>query len=114
MARRGPDKGPYAAWNVDIKTREENLAEAIWKPWSDERRKAWSEFHKGKPKSAETRQRMSQANFRRKAKPPSRFKAVEIYGAKYASMAEAAASLGIRVPALRKRIQEGWAGHKYL
>lgn len=114
MARRGPDIGPYAAWNVDIKTREENLAEAVWQPWSDERRSAMSAVHKGKPKSEAQRRNMSAAQRARTHWPPTHVKPVEVEGVRHPTMLVAANALGVSVPTVRKRIKRGVKGYKYL
>jgi hypothetical protein len=106
MARRGPDIGPYAVGNVDIKTREENLADVDWKAiWTPERREAQRQRYTGKPKSEQTRERMSSASKARGSKPPTRFKPVEVCGIRYGSMGAAANALGIGVPALRQRMK---------
>jgi hypothetical protein len=114
MARKGPDIGPYAPMNIEFKTSVENRQEAGPQHWSEQSRQRMSQVHTGKPKSAQTRQRMREANLRRNAKPPTRWKPVEVHGVRYESMAAAADAQGIKLPALRKRIQNGWEGHRYL
>lgn len=113
MSRNGPDIGPYAPWNVVIKTQVENRREAKT-VWSVQSRKRQSEAQKGKSKSEQMRKKLSEANKARGAKPPARFKPVEVEGVRYRGLGDAAAVYGVTRATLRKRLNAGQLRHRFL
>jgi hypothetical protein len=117
MARRGPDIGPYKRGNVDIKLREDNLAEADYsQAWPQERKDMMSDLYEGTTKKQDTKDAMSAAAKARVARgdtPPDRSRPFSANGVVYPSLTKAAQGCGISREAMYKRIKSQPNGYKY-